>query len=420
MKNQTDTSGSRVIHEHGIGELLRHLVELTDGSADSWYETLNCNYRARYTPVMRVLKEGPLAVKDLQQRLAVTQGAVSQTIKLMLDEQLIAKQSGEDARQTIVGLSKKGEKTLKLLQPHWDAIFETIRGLEHEIGLPLMASLRQSVEALEQTSFAQRVETSKTARRKRSPTPAESGYFQRDGSRYAEYRPKYPSSLAGSLAKLCRSHNLAVDAGCGTGQLTHLVADHFEKILGIDVSQTQLDHAVKLDNTSYALQRAESIDLPDSSVDLILAAQAAHWFNLDGFYSEVIRLGNASSVVALICYGVPYIAHPLNTTFQRGYWQDVHEYWPQSRRHVEFGYADLYFPFEPIGMDFHQCRQEMTVDGLINYIKTWSAYERALSNGQETAFLQYFELLRASCEATDVFEVIWPITVKAGHIHKQG
>lgn len=418
MTEQTATSNQSVIQRHGLGELLRHLVELTDGSSDNWYETLECNYRARYTPVMRALIDGPLTVKELQQRLAVTQGAVSQTIKLMLDEDLITRTNGKDARQTIISLSSKGMAKLEQLQPHWDAIFEAIRALEHEIGLPLMSSLRQTVTAFEETSFADRIRAVKKEFEERPPNPDEWDFFQGNGQRYAEHRPNYPPSLAASLAELCVCRNFALDVGCGSGQLTHLLADHFENVLGIDSSSSQLDQAPPSGKTSYAQQSAESIDLSDSSVDLIVAAQSAHWFDLDGFYSEVRRLGSASSIIALICYGVPYIAHPVNTVFQRGYWQDVHAFWPRSRRHVEFGYADLFFPFDPIQFGKHECRQEMTVDGLINYIKTWSSFELACSEGHESNFLQYFELLKAACPDEDVFEVTWPITVRAGRIHK--
>lgn len=155
--------------EPGLGELLRHLLELVDGSADRWYATLNGRHRARFTPVMRVLTDGPLTIKELQQRLSVTQGAISQTTKLMLDEQLICKRNGEDARQTVVALTAAGERRLAQLQPHWDATFEAIRKLERENGLPLMVSLRKTIAALETKPFAERVGDAKTALRERRP-----------------------------------------------------------------------------------------------------------------------------------------------------------------------------------------------------------------------------------------------------------
>ena len=36
---------------------------------------------------------------------------------------------------------------------------------------------------------------------------------------------------------------LAVDLGCGTGQNSRLLAPHFQEVVGIDVSKSQLEEA---------------------------------------------------------------------------------------------------------------------------------------------------------------------------------
>lgn len=38
-------------------------------------------------------------------------------------------------------------------------------------------------------------------------------------------------------------HVLAVDLGCGTGQNSRLLAPHFEEVVGMDISETQLNEA---------------------------------------------------------------------------------------------------------------------------------------------------------------------------------
>lgn len=40
-----------------------------------------------------------------------------------------------------------------------------------------------------------------------------------------------------------RPHVLAVDLGCGTGQLSRVLAPHFKEVVGIDVSESQLEQA---------------------------------------------------------------------------------------------------------------------------------------------------------------------------------
>ena len=69
----------------GVGELLRHLSDLFDRDAERVYAGMGIgiDYRARYTPIMRALESGPHSITELQQRVRITQGAISQTVKLM-------------------------------------------------------------------------------------------------------------------------------------------------------------------------------------------------------------------------------------------------------------------------------------------------------------------------------------------------
>jgi ubiquinone/menaquinone biosynthesis C-methylase UbiE len=49
---------------------------------------------------------------------------------------------------------------------------------------------------------------------------------------------------------------------------------------------------------------ADHIDLPDKSVDLIVSAQAVHWFNHEGFYGETKRLLKPDGMLAVWGYGL--------------------------------------------------------------------------------------------------------------------
>jgi SAM-dependent methyltransferase/DNA-binding MarR family transcriptional regulator len=396
--------------------LLRRLLELTDGSTDGWYKEQGFNYRPRYTPIMRTLIEGPVSVSDIQGKLSVTQGAVSQTIKLMLEDRLIEKKAGEDARQSIVSLSADGKAALQQLKPHWEATFAAIRALEGEIQLPLMNCLTRAVEALEKKSYADRINDSK-----RNAIDAadetRSNYFDIGGEHYARFRPAYPPELATSMAALVSTTELALDVGCGNGQLTSLLGPHFQHVVGIDPSESQLDHAELADNLTYLPHSAENIGLPDNSVDLIVVAQAAHWFDLDRFYSEARRVARKDAVIALVSYGVPYVSAPVNAVFQRGYWQDIHEFWPPERAHVETGYADLYFPFTSIDFPDFSCHAEMTVEQFIGYIRTWSAYPGDGGDGGQKKFDNFFNTLRVAWPENQSQDVFWPISVRAARVH---
>ncbi|KAM3915997.1 uncharacterized protein RB166_015365 [Leptodactylus fuscus] len=86
---------------------------------------------------------------------------------------------------------------------------------------------------------------------------------------------------------------MAVDVGCGTGRYTLPLAPHFKKVLGIDHSESQINLAKQntlANNVSYMVAPAEKLPLEDASVDLVTAALAAHWFTVDKFASEAVRV----------------------------------------------------------------------------------------------------------------------------------
>lgn len=397
--------------------MLRHLQDLVDESSAACYKQLRFRYRPRYTPVMRALVDGPASISELKRKLSVTQGAVSQTIKLMAEDKLIETSRGQDARQTVVTLSPQGKSAVKTLRPHWEAMFAAIAALEDEIELPLMAGLQRAVAALEAKPFADRMDnpnqsTSNVRGKKDKPR-----FFQSGGSRYLKFRPTYPPGLAGALAALTPNPRVALDVGCGSGQLTALLAKQFDSVVGIDPSADQLGQAPKAKNVTYFEQSAENMDLPENSVDLIVAAQAAHWFDLKPFYRCARKVGNEEAVLALVTYGVPYLSGSVNTAFQKGYWCDLHEFWPPERLHVETGYASLDFPFTPLDVPGLSCRKTVTLQQFIGYVTTWSAYAQAKNAGQTDRFETFFEQLGSAWGNAKTTEVIWPVTVRAGRIH---
>ncbi|XP_069505343.1 putative methyltransferase DDB_G0268948 [Ambystoma mexicanum] len=97
---------------------------------------------------------------------------------------------------------------------------------------------------------------------------------------------------------------LALDVGCGTGQTTRALAPHFQKVVGIDISKSQIQEAERVgypQNVTYIIASAEQLPLEDGSVDLITASTAAHWFNIEEFLREVDRVLKPKGCLALSC-----------------------------------------------------------------------------------------------------------------------
>lgn len=108
---------------------------------------------------------------------------------------------------------------------------------------------------------------------------------------YARYRPSYPNDFFDYLNQIKTGSINAWDCGTGNGQVTKRLSGMFENVHATDISQSQLDNAVMVNNIHYSLQPAEKTDFPNNFFDLIVVAQAVHWFDFVKFYAEVTSTG---------------------------------------------------------------------------------------------------------------------------------
>ncbi|WP_299907316.1 class I SAM-dependent methyltransferase [uncultured Paracoccus sp.] len=240
---------------------------------------------------------------------------------------------------------------------------------------------------------------------------AERRHFEEGGAGYARHRPTYPPVLAGALAALTAGRGQALDVGCGNGQLTVLLAAEFDRVTGTDISADQIANAEPRPNIDYRVEPAEASALTDGSVDLIVAAQAAHWFDLPRFYAEVRRLAAPGAALALVSYGVPELAGPAAERFRRFYWGDIHPFWPEGRAHVEQGYASLDFPFAELSIPALVIERDWSFSALAGYVSTWSAVKAAAKAGQgEIAETTMTEIAALWGDPGTEYRISWPIT----------
>jgi trans-aconitate 2-methyltransferase len=77
-----------------------------------------------------------------------------------------------------------------------------------------------------------------------------------------------------------RNKKQGVDLGCGTGELTRLLADtlHFENFLGVDTSAEMLEKSKAFTRPGLQFQAADIAKFkPTTDVDLILSNAALQW-----------------------------------------------------------------------------------------------------------------------------------------------
>src|SRR4051794_15299816 len=170
-------------------------------------------------------------------------------------------------------------------------------------------------------------------------------HFSTGSEGYASHRPTYPPALGAWLVSNSPSNKMAWDCGCGTGQLSTVLGEHFDRVIATDASAEQIRNAKPHPRVEYRAEPAESSTLARDSVDLIGVAQAAHWLNLDLFYEEVRRVSHARGLLALITYERTRISSEIDPIVARFYEDDLAGLWPAERRHVETEYRELPFPF---------------------------------------------------------------------------
>ncbi len=238
-----------------------------------------------------------------------------------------------------------------------------------------------------------------------------------DGAVYGTFRPSYPPALIEYLLSLCPSSHHALDVGCGTGQLTRMLAPHFGMVTAIDPSASQIAHAKDVPNVMFRQGSSDQLEVPPGALDLITAAQAAHWFDLPPFYAACQKALKKDGILALITYGVPVMEGPAGEVLADFYWTHIHAFWPTPRRHVEQGYRELAFPFSELDAPDIPMAQAWTLDGVLGYVQSWSAVAAAKAAGQAdtvTAFEAQMRRVWGDPEAAQLMS--WPLTVKAARL----
>ena len=135
---------------------------------------------------------------------------------------------------------------------------------------------------------------------------------------YARFRRGYPPLVVDALTEafsLDRT-DLAIDLGCGTGQLTLPLAGRVGSVIGVDPEPDMLRLAAaaarKEDVRSVAWMLGFDSDLPvladllgPGSVAAVTAATAIHWMDHVALFAAARRLLRRGGGVAVITNGTP-------------------------------------------------------------------------------------------------------------------
>lgn len=123
---------------------------------------------------------------------------------------------------------------------------------------------------------------------------------------YVRYRPGYPREVLDLLKKECSltAGSLIADIASGTGIFTQMLLENGNRVFGVEPN-AEMSRAGEEFLRSYSrftsiAGTAEATTLPDQSVDIVTAAQAAHWFDRQKARREFVRILKAGGWCVLL------------------------------------------------------------------------------------------------------------------------
>jgi SAM-dependent methyltransferase len=240
-------------------------------------------------------------------------------------------------------------------------------------------------------------------------------HFSGHAAEYAKFRPHYPAELFEHLVAISPRHELAWDCATGNGQAAVGLARHFEKVIATDASARQIESAELDKRISYRVAPAEASGIDSTSVDLILVAQALHWFDLGRFFTEAKRVLKDDGVLAISSYKVLEIAPEIDAIIWKFYTETTGPFWPPERELIETDYKNINFPFAELPPLQFEMREQWNLDQLAGYLRTWSATIKFIAaRGFDPVDLVMEELGAVWKNPEQVREIKWPLHLRVG------
>ena len=127
--------------------------------------------------------------------------------------------------------------------------------------------------------------------------------FGAGAAAYEAARPGYPDEAMAVLVEQLglRPGLRVLDLAAGTGKLTRRFVEHEASVLAVEPVPGMRDQlAAVLPAVEVLEGTAESIPVPDASVDLVSVAQAFHWFDAPAALAEIARVLRPGGGLALL------------------------------------------------------------------------------------------------------------------------
>ena len=119
---------------------------------------------------------------------------------------------------------------------------------------------------------------------------------------YVKYRPSYPQGAIDAIVEGfdVPPSRVAADIGAGTGISARLLGDRGLSVIAVEPNQGMRDAAAPHPRVAWRDGTAEKTGLAERAVDVVLAAQAFHWFRAEEALREFRRILQPGGRLALM------------------------------------------------------------------------------------------------------------------------
>jgi SAM-dependent methyltransferase len=240
-------------------------------------------------------------------------------------------------------------------------------------------------------------------------------HFSKQAGDYAKFRPRYPREMFEYLGSVAPSRQLAWDCGTGNGQAAVGLATVFDRVIATDASEKQISNVQPHEGVEYRVAPAENSGIKSGTVDLIMVAQALHWFDLPRFYEEVPRVLKSKGVFAASAYKFFHITPEIDRLVNHRYYDKVvGPFWPPERALVE-KFEELPFPFSEIQTPPFEMIAQWNLEHLLGYLRSWSATQRFMAAKGADPLEQITDELRTVWgDPQRTRKVKWPLALRIG------
>lgn len=238
--------------------------------------------------------------------------------------------------------------------------------------------------------------------------------FSTASDNYAKYRPRYPKEFFIYLNTILPNRNYAWDCGTGNGQVAVELSPSFKTVFATDISHNQIKNAEHKDNIQYSVETAEQSHFEDSFFDLIIVAQAIHWFNFEKFYEEVNRTIRPDGIFCVLGYNRPTVTQEIDQELTTFYHDKIGEYWDPERHYIDDEYQTIPFPFHEITSPTFSLELNWDLNHYLSYINTWSAVKKFIAHKGYNPVDDLQKVLKECWNDYVIKKVNFPLFIRIG------